>query len=233
MADPLELSARPLLALDTATDACSVAIGDGNSVFSRFAVLPRQHAARILPLIDEVLEEAGLAPTDLGAVAWGHGPGAFTGVRIAAGVVQGIAWGRDLPVVGVSTLAALAQGAFRRHGARTVCSALDARMGEVYWGGYVLEDGGDAMVAMVPDCVSDPAQVPLSPALADAAGIGTGWQAYGQALAGRVGLPALVDGEALPDARDLLPLARHALRAGQWAAARDAAPVYLRDRVTG
>lgn len=233
MADATDPWVRPLLALDTATDACSVAVGDGERVVSRFAVMPRRHAARVLPLIDEVLQEAGLVPADLGAVAWGHGPGAFTGVRIAAGVVQGIAWSRDLPVVGVSTLAALAQGAFRRHGARRVWSALDARMGEVYWGGYALEDGADVMVAAVPDCVSAPAQVPVTPDLVDAAGIGTGWEAHGQALAGRVGEAALMDGEALPDARDLLPLARHALRAGCWVAARDAAPVYLRDRVTG
>ena len=233
MADATELTSRPLLALDAVTDACSVAVHDGDRVFCRFAVMPRQHAARMLPLIDEVLEEAGLVAADLGAVAWGHGPGAFNGVRIAAGVVQGIAWSRELPVVGVSTLAALAQGAYRRHGVRTVWSALDARMGEVYWGGYVLEEGADVMVAAVPDCVGDPAQVPVSRALADAAGIGTGWQAYRQALTERVGSPALVDGEALPDARDMLPLARHALRAGQWTTARDAAPVYLRDRVTG
>ena len=106
-----------LLALDTATEACSVALLHNGQVFSRYAVIPRLHAQSILPMISEVLAEAGIAKTDLDAIAFGRGPGAFTGLRIAVGVVQGLAFALELPVLAVSNLAAIAQRAYREQGA--------------------------------------------------------------------------------------------------------------------
>jgi tRNA threonylcarbamoyladenosine biosynthesis protein TsaB len=123
-----------LLALDTATEACSVAVLHDGRVHSHYEVIPRLHAQRLLPMIKQIMAEAGAPLSAIDAIAFGRGPGAFTGVRIAIGVVQGLAFGLDRPVLPVSNLAVLAQGAYRLHGARQVAAAIDARMDEVYWG---------------------------------------------------------------------------------------------------
>jgi tRNA threonylcarbamoyladenosine biosynthesis protein TsaB len=217
-----------ILSLDTSTEACSVALRYDDTTIERFEALPRGHAKRILSLLQEVLAESELAVPGLDAIAFCRGPGAFTGVRIGCGVVQGIAFGADLPVVPVSTLAALAQGACRQYGARRVVAAIDARMGEVYLGEYGEVDGlmtlrGREVVA-APDAL---ARVESSSWL----GIGTGWAAYGDALRARLGQPeAAVD--ALPRALDCLPFAADALARGRTVAAEQAVPVYLRNRVT-
>src|SRR5690554_6449592 len=125
-----------LLALDTATEACSVALLHNGQVFSRYAVIPRLHAQQILPMISEVLTEAGVNKSAIDAIAFGCGPGAFTGLRIAVGVVQGLAFALERPVLPVSNLATIAQRAWREHGAAQVAAAIDARMDEVYWGCY-------------------------------------------------------------------------------------------------
>ena len=220
----------PILAVDAATDACSVALAVDGEVVHRHEIAPRMHASRLLDLITEVLEARGVGPADLRAVAWCHGPGSFTGVRIAAGVVQGIAWGAGLPVIGVSTLATLAQGCHRRLGAERVSTALDARMGEVYWGCYIHDADTGLMQPAMEDRVCSPEDVPLaSPGVAS----GTGWQAYQGVLEERVGLPLEMDQVALPEARDLIPHALVRLATGEVGTARGAVPVYLRDRVTG
>ena len=121
-----------LLALDTATEACSAAVLADGEVLERYELAPRRHAALILPMIESVLAEAGLEISQLDAIAVGRGPGAFTGVRIAIGIAQGIAFAADLPVALVSTLAALALGTARDTGATRIAAALDARMGEIY-----------------------------------------------------------------------------------------------------
>ncbi|WP_290648654.1 tRNA (adenosine(37)-N6)-threonylcarbamoyltransferase complex dimerization subunit type 1 TsaB [Aquisalimonas sp.] len=223
----------PILALDTATDACSVALEANDRLAWRCQVTPREHASRLLGLVDEVMGELGLMPANLAAVAWCHGPGSFTGVRIAAGVVQGIAWATRVPVVGESTLAVMAQGAHRRSRARRVWSALDARMGEVYWGAYRLDEVSGLMRPLARDRVCAPGALTVPETWDDAVAVGTGWQVYGEELAARVGPPAALDEVALPDARDLLPFARHRLARRQTVTPRDAVPVYLRDRVTG
>ncbi|MFA0231771.1 tRNA (adenosine(37)-N6)-threonylcarbamoyltransferase complex dimerization subunit type 1 TsaB, partial [Vibrio sp. 10N.261.45.A7] len=125
-----------ILAVDTATENCSVALVIGDQVFARSEEAPRDHTKKILPMVDEVLKEANVALTDLDAIAFGQGPGSFTGVRIGIGIAQGLAFGADLPMIGVSTLAAMAQGSYRKFGETHVATAIDARMSEVYWARY-------------------------------------------------------------------------------------------------
>lgn len=130
-----------LLALDTATEACSVALLHDGKVLSHYEVIPRLHAQKLLPMIQTMLAEAGIALSAVDAIAFGRGPGAFTGVRIAIGVVQGLAFALERPVLPVSNLALLAQRALREHGAEQVAAAIDARMDEVYWGCYQQQAG--------------------------------------------------------------------------------------------
>jgi len=125
-----------LLALDTATEACSVALLHDGKVASHYEVIPRLHAQRLLPMVQALLGEAGVALSAVDAIAYGRGPGAFTGVRIAIGVVQGLAFALQRPVLPVSTLATIAQRAWREQGATQIAAAIDARMDEVYWGWF-------------------------------------------------------------------------------------------------
>ena len=131
-----------LLAIDTATEGCSAALLIDNKMAVRMDVQPRKHAELILPMLDELLSEAGLSVSQLDALAFGRGPGAFTGVRIATGVIQGVAFAADLPVVPVSTLRALAQRTYNEYNHTNVLTAFDARMDEVYWAAYQLDDNG-------------------------------------------------------------------------------------------
>ncbi|MGV6395801.1 tRNA (adenosine(37)-N6)-threonylcarbamoyltransferase complex dimerization subunit type 1 TsaB [Pseudomonas caspiana] len=215
-----------LLALDTATEACSVALLHDGKVLSHYEVIPRLHAQRLLPMIKTIMAEAGIGLSALDAIAFGRGPGAFTGVRIAIGVVQGLAFALERPVLPVSNLAVLAQRAMREHGAHQVASAIDARMDEVYWGCYRETDG--EMLLMGGEAVLPPEQVGLP---ADASGqwfgSGTGW-----GYADRI--PVVLSGQdasMLPHAQDLLTLATFAWHRGEAIVADDAQPVYLRDKV--
>jgi tRNA threonylcarbamoyladenosine biosynthesis protein TsaB len=215
-----------LLALDTATEACSVAVLHDGKVLSHYEVIPRLHAQKLLPMIKQIMADRGAPRAPLDAIAFGRGPGAFTGVRIAIGVVQGLAFGLDRPVLPVSNLAVLAQGAHRVLGAAHVAAAIDARMDEVYWGCYAAVDG--EMRLRGEEAVLAPEQV----ALPDAAsghwfGAGTGW-GYAERLAVK---PDAFDAAALPHAQDLLTLARFAWARGEAVPADLAQPVYLRDKV--
>ena len=148
-----------ILALETATDACSVALYRNGDIQERFEPGARRQTERILPLVDELLAEAGVTLAAVDALAFGHGPGAFTGVRVATSVVQGLAFARDLPVAGVSTLAACALAAFDRYPHRSrVLAAFDARMGELYLGAY--QCGPDGVVPLLADGLFDPDAVP-------------------------------------------------------------------------
>ena len=221
-----------ILALDSATEACSAALLVGGEVAERFEVLPRGHAARLLPMARELLDEAGLGPAQLTAVALCRGPGSFTGVRIAIGVAQGIAYAADLPLIPVSTLACLAQGVMRGGEGERVLAAIDARMGEVYWGAFEARDG--VMEAVGPERVSPPAAVRAPAPGAGWTGAGSGWRAHGGALGQACGeAVTVVRAEALPRALDCLALAQRRLAAGATVGPLDLQPVYLRDRVTG
>ena len=122
-----------ILAIDTATEACSAALWNDGNTCAHFELCPREHTQRILPIVQDILTQGGVSLTDLDALAFGRGPGSFTGVRIGIGIAQGLALGAELPMIGVSTLVTMAQGAWRKQGATRVLAAIDARMGEVYW----------------------------------------------------------------------------------------------------
>lgn len=218
-----------LLAIDTTEEACSAALLVDHAVAERFALAPRRHSELILPMMDGLLAEAGLRLVDLDALAFARGPGSFTGVRIAASVVQGAAFGADLPVVAVSSLQALAQGALRTHGAVAVLAALDARMAEVYWGAYRADAEG-IMRPVIDEAVCAPRQVSVPPGV-DWHGVGSGWASHAAELGARCALQLPRDGGALVHARDVAVLASVLFAAGEAVAAEQALPVYLRDEV--
>lgn len=218
-----------ILAIETATEACSAAVLVGDDVAERYQVAPRGHADLILTMVQAVLGEAGLSLAQLDGIAFGRGPGSFTGVRIATGVVQGLAFGADLPVAPVSTLAAVAQGTYRVRGATQLLVALDARMHEVYWGCYGIVDGLARLEGT--EQVVAPAQTPL-PVAGQWWGAGSGWQAHADVLLARHGAHLAGRDEArLPHAADVARLGAVLLQGGGGVAAEQALPVYLRDRV--
>jgi tRNA threonylcarbamoyladenosine biosynthesis protein TsaB len=215
-----------ILALDTSTEFCSVAVSVDARVLER--VEPgNRHAERILALVDALLAEAGLSLKQLDAVAYGRGPGSFTGLRIGAGVAQGLAFGADRPVVPVSSLAALAQDVTD---ASHILAALDARMNQVYWGAFRRNARG-FMEKAGEECVTSPAEAPM-PAGENWVGAGPGWAAYAAELSRRAGarLAATRPG-ALPTARAIAALANEALPQGRAIRPEGAVPVYLRDNV--
>ena len=222
-----------ILAIETATDACSCALKSGGGVVLRHVVEPRRHTELLLPMVDAVLEEAGIGLDALDAIAFGRGPGSFTGLRIACAVAQGLGFGAGCALIGVSTLQVVAAGMHRARGARRVLVALDARMGEVYWGGF--EWNGVAMEAVFEETVGPPHAVRV-PNHGRWAGAGPGWSAWRAELerraAGRLeDGPQMLDATRLPEAADMLELASAALDAGGGVAPEDAAPVYLRSNV--
>jgi tRNA threonylcarbamoyladenosine biosynthesis protein TsaB len=212
-----------LLAIDTATERCSVALYSDGKLVERSCETPRGHAELVLPMIAQALAEGGVELRMLDAIAYGRGPGAFTGVRIAVGVVQGLAYGLDAPTVGVSSLAAVAQQAATPASETLVC--MDARMGEVYWARFVKEEGAELVRALTAEHVTRPDAVDFGAAAVFA---GTGFRAYPQ-LKARARGP--VHEDMLPRAREIALLGIEGLRLGQGAPAAQAAPVYLRDEV--
>lgn len=220
-----------LLAIDTSGETCSAALLCGTELTQILELAPRRHGDLILDMMARLLAEAGLALGALDALAFGRGPGSFTGVRIATAVVQGAAFGAGLGVIGVSTLAALAQGQHRLTGHRHILSALDARMEEIYWGCYRV--AGDGLVEPVgEELVLSPQAVPL-PEGEGWYGVGSGFGVYGEQL-GRVLGPALagVNSAQVCEAKDIARLAAGPWHRGQAMAPELALPVYLRDRVT-
>ncbi len=219
-----------ILAIEAATEACSAALLIDDEVFERFELAPRQHVALMLPFVESLLADTGTSLGELDAVAFGRGPGSFTGVRIAASMTQGIAFGADLPVIPVSTLAALAQGAVREHGATAVLAALDARMQEVYWGAFRSDENG-LVEGVGEECVCAPDTVEC-PQQDGWAGAGSGWDTYTEALAARCSVAAAsVYKKQHPHAADVARLAARAFAQGDALAPELAIPVYLRNNV--
>lgn len=218
-----------LLAIETATEACSAALLVNGDILQRYAIAPREHAQRILVMVDELMAEAQLSPTQLDAIAFGRGPGSFIGVRIAAGVTQGIAYSADLPVAPVSTLAAIAQGS----GLDRVLVAIDARMGEIYWGQFERHSGENTVVAAGEESLVKPDQLTMNQLSENQPwyGVGTGWQAYHDQLVGRFPQVKPTADHLYPSAKSVAELAVPVIEAGHTVPAEQAVPVYLRDRV--
>lgn len=217
------------LAVDTATEACSVAVQVNDAYREQFEVVDRGHTQKLLPMIRSVLADCGKTLAQLDGIACGIGPGSFAGVRIGVGVVKGLALARDLPVVGVSSLAMLGLRAMRASGVAQVAAVIDARMNEVYFGAYARASEG--LVAVIQDQLGAAQALPALPA-GEWVGVGTGWAVHEAplraALKARI---AAVDPAALPHAEDALRLALPEFAAGRAASADALAPAYLRDRV--
>ena len=221
-----------ILAVDTATENCSVALMIGDDVISRCEYAPREHTTKILPMIDAVLADAGIKLKQLDALAYGRGPGSFTGVRIGIGIAQGLAFGANLPMIGVSTLAAMAQGSFRSHQADHVLTAIDARMGELYWAQYQRKTDGDWLLlgneqVIAPDVLLANVQADTNTWLT----AGTGWEAYPELLT-QLPFNAQLGSVLYPNSQDMVYLAKYAFARGEIVTAEAASPIYLRDTVT-
>ena len=221
-----------ILAIDTATEACSAALWNTGEICAHFELCPREHTQRILPVVQDILSQSGVTLAELGALAFGRGPGSFTGVRIGIGIAQGLALGAELPMIGVSTLATMAQGAFRKSGATRVLAAIDARMGEVYWAEYVRDEQGiwhgeESEAVLKPEAV----KARLMQLSGDWVTVGTGWPAWPELAADATHL-TITDGQVLlPAAEDMLPIAVYLLEKGKTVAVEKAEPKYLRNEV--
>ena len=213
-----------LLALETATRRLSVALWQDGALIERSGGIPNGGSEHLLPWVHELLAEAGVTLAQIDGIAFGAGPGGFTGLRLACGVAQGLAWGCDLPVLPVSTLAALALAS----GEREVWACLDARMNEVYGAAYLV-DGDSVAQLLTPVCLP-PAVVP-APTFAGGWGVGDWFAAYGSVLHARkpdlIGLRA----DVFPTAAAVLRLAAPAFARGEAVPAALAQPIYVRDKV--
>ena len=217
-----------LLAIETATEACSVALIHGDEVIARSEIAPRRHAELVLPMADALLAEAGLGRHALDAIAVGRGPGAFTGVRLGISLAQGMALALDVSVITVSSLAALALEAPEDDA--TILAVIDARMGEVYAASYRRDDNG-GLIALDDERVSTPDTLVL-PTATQWHVVGTGWATYADVLRARLNGELLSsNGACYPQARRIAELAAIEFAAGRLLAPEHALPVYLRDKV--
>jgi len=214
-----------LLVLDTSTEWCSAALWLDGVIQARRVLAEQRHSSLLLPMVDELLHAAGLTLRQLDGIAYGAGPGSFTGLRIACAVTQGLAFGADLPVAGVSTLESIAQ----QTGADRVLTVLDARMAEVYWAAYRRE--GEGWHAVSEPQLALPESVAV-PAAGKWIGAGNGFAALGAVLRPRLASQLVrIDDTLMPDAAAMAPLAAAAFARGEGMDAALAAPIYLRDKV--
>lgn len=218
-----------LLAVETATEACSAALMIDGEITEQFTLTANGHSKLILPMIDTLLAEANLQPADLDGLAFGCGPGSFTGVRIATGVIQGIAFALDLPVVPVSNLATVAQDFFDHNPENLAFVAMDARMNEIYWGVYQRNASGFA------ELLGKEAVIPVNDIEfpnVSGVGIGSGWKIYQQELSTRLSHNIIrYETDNLPRARAIARLGCEGFKQGLVVSAEQAMPVYLRDKV--
>jgi tRNA threonylcarbamoyladenosine biosynthesis protein TsaB len=214
-----------LLAIDTSTDSCSVAASRGDALFSRSEPALQRQAERVLGMVEELLAEARIALGQIEGIAYGEGPGSFTGLRIAAGVTQGLAFARGVGVVGVGSLLTLAE----ESAGEKVIACIDAHMGEVYHAAYVRD--GEGWEEIHAPGLYKPDAIPIPPGR-DWIGCGDGFAAHRERLAARLGdrVPAIRP-DASPSARAVLKLAMPRFAAGEAKDAATAVPVYLRDKV--
>lgn len=221
-----------LLAIDSSTEACSVAIMQGSEIIECWEIAPREHTRKLLPMVDSLLARSSLSLSQLDAIAFASGPGSFTGLRVCISVVQGLAFGADLPVVPISSLATLAQSAVdqqRVPAGAWILAALDARMEEVYWATY--QQSGGLVEALGEESLSAPEAVQVTELCIGQQLIGVG---PGFTYAKRVPCMrelASIEQDILPRASAAIRLAEVAYRKGDFCQADQAIPSYLRDEV--
>ncbi|AQP98544.1 tRNA (adenosine(37)-N6)-threonylcarbamoyltransferase complex dimerization subunit type 1 TsaB [Pseudoalteromonas aliena] len=220
-----------ILALDASTEALSIVLHFQGQTFHHFEECPQQHSQKILPLVDELLTKANCKLKDLDVIGFGQGPGSFTGVRISVAIAQGLAYSTNLPLVGVSTLAIMAQQAFEQNGSLSVFPSIDARMGEIYFAHYQAKNNLVQLVnqecVIKPDLLSDDYITSTEPSIA----VGTGFKTYPDALNNFENVT--INSEiTLPDARYMLAHVEAAFLGGNIVKASDAQPKYVRDTVT-
>ncbi len=228
-----------ILALESTTEACSVALWNESVITEQFEIAPRQHTRLLLKMVDDLLKQQGISKQDLNAIAFCRGPGAFTGLRITVGVAQGLAFGLNLPLIPVSSLAALAQSGYRYHNQTSFLSCLDARKNEIFWGCYTIENGhaqqrGDEQVSSITSMAEK----------IKSSGLNQPMQVVGTAahliypLNGSLKelelsfVDSLTEDAVYPHARDIAFLAAREYRLGNTVGVEKAAPVYLRNNVT-
>lgn len=218
-----------LLAIDTVTEACSVALWLEGEVTTQESVVYQSHTEHVLPMVQSLLAESETTLSQLDAIVFDRGPGSFTGLRIGAGVTQGLALGISCPVIPVSSLATLAQGSWRQDAQPQVIACIDARQVEVYWAGYQLQE--NVMVAVTAEQVGSAHTVQPEPGQSWY-GVGTGFDRYHDELAGLPGVNWLgTQSQRYPLAQDMFAQAISAWQSQNWVQPADAIPVYLRDNV--
>jgi tRNA threonylcarbamoyladenosine biosynthesis protein TsaB len=215
-----------IVALDTSSTACSIALLVDDKISFLHRILPLQQAQSILPMIEELLSLNKIKLNQLDAIAFGCGPGSFTGVRIAASVTQGLAYALQLPVIPISSLAGLAQAAYRDLGWKKLLVGIDARMQEIYWGAYEINKH-ELAVLVGQEKVCTPLEMPL-PDDKEWYGVGNAWEIYADQIAYK---PLKIDASRLPMASGILELAKIKYIKEEWVTAKEALPVYLRDSV--
>lgn len=230
-----------LLALDTSTDACSVALMVDEDVVCDHRVASQKHAELVLPMIDALMARAQIRPAELDALVYGRGPGSFTGVRIGVGVAQGIALGADIGVVGISTLQSIAQGCLREYDDRDMHVCVDARMKEVYYGHFRFDDQW-GMQPTTAEIICSPDELSINIEISEAGGdgdsapgmcwAGSGIEIYEKQLLSQHKRRSFdIRQHCLPNSIDLIALAKPSVISGTLQAAENAMPVYLRNNV--
>lgn len=216
-----------IIGIETSTHACSAALYIDGHVNEYFQIAPRLHGELILPMINDLLIENHLKIKDIDAIAYGCGPGSFTGVRMAASLVQGLAFGMQKPVIPISSLLAMADKCYQQLGYTHLACAFDARMNEVYWGAYHFNEGGWKIA--VPECVIAPANIPVLPS-ADWIGVGEGWHSYPKELSLATHISSFYP-RAYPHASSIASLAYLKYLKNQYISPQEAFPTYLRNKV--
>ena len=218
-----------ILGLETSTDACSVAIYTPTQIFEVFVVQPQAHSKLLLDMVDNVLSQAGISLKEIDAFAFGRGPGSFTGVRIAASAIQGLAFGVAKPVIGISSLQALAQQAFNKFQVANIVALLDAKMHEVYYGVYKI-GAHDLVEAEMEDSLQKPEQLQLDEAVEYLA-VGTGVKSYQAIISANNPALNLDLSIEYPRAYVIVQLAAQQFALGNISLASSAIPTYIRNDV--
>lgn len=219
-----------ILAIETATEACSAALLHNDQLSELYELAPQKHNSLILPMCEELMRQANIHFSQINALAFGCGPGSFTGLRIAAGIIQGLAFAHQLPVIPVSTLRALAQELHRKTGAKKILASLDARVHEIYWSEYQL-DNSNLMHTNHSERLIKPEDI-IIPESNNWIGVGSAWSVYGEQLKNILGnkLTQIVP-DIYPTATAVILCAQQDYLAGKYVSAENAVPVYLRDKI--